>query len=135
MLGHAGIHPLGATRVSIVLKAHYELGMVWRKLLIFVAGLGLKMMHYPTACRFAASRPTSWISGWTAFWESAGLGMEKAALPAARLSFGVFRITQVRLEGRGRDGPPLSRRAPAPLLSCMVALLQRCATVPVIRKR
>ena len=83
MLGHAGIHPLGATRVSIVLKAHYELGMVWRKLLIFVAGLGLKMMHCPTVRRFAASQSTVETVGWTAFWESAGLGMKKAALPAA----------------------------------------------------
>ena len=39
--------------------------------------------------------------GWTDFWESAGLRIKIAALPAAALLSWVFCITQIRLEGRG----------------------------------
>lgn len=57
------------------------------------------------------------IVGWTDFWESAGLRIKIAALPAAALLSWVFCITRIRLLGQGRVGPILSRRAPAPL-SC-----------------
>ena len=45
------------------------------------------------------------IAGWTDFWESAGLGIKTAALPAAALLSWVFCITQIRV---GRAQVPLS---------------------------
>lgn len=57
-------------------------------------------------------------AGWTDFWESAGLEKKQAALPAAALLSWVFCITQIRFLGRDRTGSPLSRHAPAPLISC-----------------
>ena len=117
------------------------------------------LMRFLTARRFAAISEVSRIACWTDFWESAGLRMKTAALPAAALLSRVFCITQTRSEGRSRDGPPLSqrgegshvrqpcaresrgaaprvtRRTPAPPFVCMQALFQPSTMVPAIRKR
>ena len=53
-----------------------------------------------TARRFAAPRNGRRTAGWTDFWESAGLRMKTAALPAAALLSRVFCITQIRFLGR-----------------------------------